>query len=188
MCCFDLVRNMWGFFSTSHAPITDNENISNKLYFCLGSLSNIAYILRPVDATSAILGIFYHFYPSRDGIPMVTLDDFWEKQTFDKFDAFWTPSGTICLITSDTDDPSLTRIYGVNIGTCVGVLMGSSSRSGVNQVSLSSIFSCAQLCGMPCTRSVQFGGIVPSLMNVTVEIHHQTPHEIVVRHDQFPCW
>ena len=26
---------------------------------------------------------------------------------------------------------------------------------------------------------------MPSLMNGNVEIHHQTPHEIEVRHDQF---
>ena len=65
------------------------------------------------------------------------------------------------------------------------VFLGSPLISGVNQVSLWSIFSCAPPCGLLCTRSVQFWGIVPFLMNGTVEIHNQTPHKIRVRRDQF---
>ena len=51
-------------------------------------------------------------------------------------------------------------------------------------MSFRSILSGAPLCEMHCTRYVQFGVILHSLINGTVEIHHQTPHEIEVRHDQ----
>ena len=71
---------------------------------------------------------------------------------------------------------------GATLFMWVGVSLGSSSRSGVKQVSLSSILSCAMLYDLHCTRSVQFGVIVPSLMNVTVEIYYQTSHKIDVRH------
>ena len=40
---------MWGFLATSYAPITANENLENKPYFCLGLLANLADILRPFD-------------------------------------------------------------------------------------------------------------------------------------------
>ena len=80
MFWFDIVKNMWGLLAASRAPITANENLSNKLYFCLGLLSNLAYILRPVDSISVILGIFYPFYPSLDIIPLVTLDYFLAKK------------------------------------------------------------------------------------------------------------
>ena len=63
MCWFALVRNMWGFLAASLAPITANENLSNKPYFCLGLLSILAYILRPFDSRSVILGIFIIFVP-----------------------------------------------------------------------------------------------------------------------------
>ena len=59
--------------------------------------------------------------------------------------------------------------YGATLRTWVGVSMGSYSRSGVNQVSLSSILSGAPLFEMHCTKYVQFGGIFPSLINGTVE-------------------
>ena len=77
MCWFYLVRNMWGVLNTSHDPITANENLSNKPYFCLGLLANLADILIPVDSRSIILVIFDPFYPSRDGIPLGTLGDCW---------------------------------------------------------------------------------------------------------------
>ena len=73
---------------------------------------------------------------------------------------------------------------GGTLGSLFVVSLGYYSRSTVNQVYLRSILYCAPLCDLSCTRSVQFGGIVPSLMNRTVEIHNQTPHEIEVRHDQ----
>ena len=50
-----------------------------------------------------------------------------------------------------------------------GVSLLSYPRSVLNQVSLRSIFSGAKLYDLCCTRSVQFGGIVPSLMNGTVK-------------------
>ena len=52
---------------------------------------------------------------------------------------------------------------------CLGVSMDSSSRSGVNFVSSSSMFSIAPLYGMCCKISVQLGGIVPYLINGTVD-------------------
>ena len=63
----------------------------------------------------------------------------------------------------------LLLFYGETLGSWLGVYLGSSSRSGVNQVSLGSILPGAPLCEMHFTRSVQFGVIVTSLMNGTVE-------------------
>ena len=74
ICWFDLVRNMLGLLSTSHAPFTDNDNSKNESYFCLGLLSNLENLLRPVYDRSIILGIFDPFSPSRDGIPLGALD------------------------------------------------------------------------------------------------------------------
>ena len=79
MCWFCIVRNMWGSLATSHAPITANDNLENKKYFCQGLLSNFADLLRPVDSISIILGIFDPFYPSQYGIPLGTLDNFGVK-------------------------------------------------------------------------------------------------------------
>ena len=70
-----LVIKMWGFLATSHAPITANDNLENKPYFCLGLLANLAYLLIPVDATLIILGIFYPLSPSQYGIPLGQWDD-----------------------------------------------------------------------------------------------------------------
>ena len=36
MCWFALVRNMRGLLDTSHDPITADENLANKAYFCMG--------------------------------------------------------------------------------------------------------------------------------------------------------
>ena len=38
-----------GVLVNSHAPITANENLENKPYFCLGVLANLADLLIPVD-------------------------------------------------------------------------------------------------------------------------------------------
>ena len=73
---------------------------------------------------------------------------------------------------------------GATLGLWLRGFLGSSSRSGVNQVSLRSIFSGAPIVYLCCTRYVQIVGIVTSLMNGNMEIHHQKPHEIEVRHDQ----
>ena len=62
--------------------------------------------------------------------------------------------------------------------------MRSSSIYGVNQLSLRSISSGLPLYDLRCIISVQFWGIVTSLMNGTGKIHHQTLHETEVRHDQ----
>ena len=144
---------MWGFLATSHAPITDNENSENKPYFCLGLLSNLADILRPVDAILIVLGLVYPFSPSRDGISLGALDEYWEKQDLFKFDVFWTPSEYEILITSgigapllavlsctwdtDCDNVSvLLLLSGAKLGSWLGVSLGYSLRSGANQVSL----------------------------------------------------
>ena len=72
-----------GFLATSHALINDNDNLSNKSYFCLGLLANLEDLLIPVDARSIILGIFdpvlyseYHSSTLRYVIQMSALDDF----------------------------------------------------------------------------------------------------------------
>ena len=75
MCWFALVRKMWGLLAISHAPITANDNLSNKKYVCLSLLAKIADVLRPVDARFIILGIYDHFFLSRDIIPLRKLDD-----------------------------------------------------------------------------------------------------------------
>ena len=63
MCWFDIVRNMWMFLATAHAPTTANENLENKPYFCLGLLANLADLLRPVNTISIVLVIFLPFLP-----------------------------------------------------------------------------------------------------------------------------
>ena len=95
---------MWGFLFTPHAPITDNESLANKPYFCLGLLANLEDILSPVDAISTILGIFDPFSPSQDDIPLGTLGDF-RANFFFIFDVFRTTLETGHWITSDTDAP-----------------------------------------------------------------------------------
>ena len=60
-------------------------------------------------------------------------------------------------------------ISGAMLGLCLGVSMASYSRFVVNEVYLISILSGAPFFELHCTRSVQFGGIVPSIMNGTVE-------------------
>ena len=73
MCWFALVRKIWAFLATSHAPITDNKNLTNKPYICLSLLANLADIMRLVDARTIILDIFDPFYLLRDGIPLDAL-------------------------------------------------------------------------------------------------------------------
>ena len=78
-------------------------------------------------------------------------------------------AGLSCACSSYCDGVRVLILFsGATLGSRVGVSMGSYSRPGVNQGSLRSIFSGAPLCGLRFTRSVQFGGIVTSLMNVTV--------------------
>ena len=72
---FALVRKIWGNLSTSHAPNTANDDLLNKTYFCLGLLSNLADLLRSVDARLVMLVIFDSFYPSRNVISLDALDD-----------------------------------------------------------------------------------------------------------------
>ena len=70
---------MWGLLTTPHAPITDNDNLENKPYFCLGLLYNLTDLIIPFYSRWIILGIFYPFSPlspSRDITPLVSLDDF----------------------------------------------------------------------------------------------------------------
>ena len=66
---------MWGFLSTSHAPINYNENLANKPHPLLGLLAKLADLLIPVDSGSIILGIFDPLYPLQDGTPIGALDD-----------------------------------------------------------------------------------------------------------------
>ena len=122
----------------------------------------------------------------QDGIPLGVVDDCWEKQNFFKFDVFWTPLKTGRSITSETDAPSLDRLFcmcgfycgnvsvllllfGAMLGLWLGVFLVYSSISGINQISLRLIFYVASLCELCCKMSIQFGFIVPSLMNITVE-------------------
>ena len=102
---------MWRFLTISHASMTVNENLANKPYFYLILLSNLAYLLIPVDARLVILGILHPFYPCQDGIPLDMLDNCVVKRTFGIFEVFQTLLVPECLITSETDAPSLTGIY-----------------------------------------------------------------------------
>ena len=52
---------MWGLLSTSNDSITANENLANKLYFCLILLANLEDLLTPVDYRSIILRILIPF-------------------------------------------------------------------------------------------------------------------------------
>ena len=67
---------MLGFLATSYAPITDNDILTDKPYFCLGLLSNLADLLRPVDSISTLLLFFGPYSPTRDGVPMGTIRDY----------------------------------------------------------------------------------------------------------------
>ena len=189
ICWFSIIKKMMGFLETPHAQTTDNDNSVTKSYFCLSLLANLTDILWPVDARSIILGIFdltlYYkdpFSPSLDGIPLDALDDCSEKPTFLNCDSFLTPSETRHSWNSESDSPLMAGIYctcgldfswllfsEVMFRSCLGVFLGSSSRYWVNQLSLRSIFSISPLCDLYCTRSVQFGVIVPSLMNINVD-------------------
>ena len=177
---------MWGFLAISHDPITAIYNLSNKKYFGLGLLENLSDILRTVDIISKILGIFVPFNISRYGIPLGALYYFSAEWTFNKFDVYQTPLEAGCSITSETGTPSPTELsftysidcndmsifilfYGATLGWWLGVLIGSSSNYGVNQVYLGSIFYGAILCKLIFTRSIQFGSIMPYLINGTVE-------------------
>ena len=161
---------MWILKSVSHAWIPFYENLANKPYFCLGLLVKLPDPLIPVNVISITLGFFDILSPSRDGIPLGTLDNYWAKWTFLKFDVFRTPLEAGRSITSETDGPLLAGIsctcgtvcnimtfYDGTLGSWLGVLMGSSSRSGANQVSYRSILSIAPLGDLCFTRSVQFG-------------------------------
>ena len=154
----------------------------------LGLLSKLADLQRPADIRLIILGIFDPFStvsPLLDRIPLGVLDDCWEKRTFQKFDVLWTPSevghlwnseapflaGLLCTCGSDCDNVSvLLLLTGMALGSWTGVLLGYFSILRVNQVSLRPMFSVETLCELRCTRYFQFGGIVTSIMNGTVEI------------------
>ena len=195
---------MRGFLSPSHAPVTDNYNLANKPYFCLGLLFKLAYLLIPVDAISTILGIFDPFSHSLHGIPLVKLDDCWAKQNLFKSDMFLTPSEAGSLITWETGVPSMDGIFclcgtyyngvdllllfsGVTIGTWVGVFMVSYSIYGVNQVSLRSIWSGVPLCELHFKRFFQFGGYFafPHECNCGKFI---IKHHMILQWDMNICW
>ena len=199
---------MWKFLANSDSPTTANENLSNKPYFWLGLLSNPAYLLRTFDTRSFILGFFdpvfyseYSFSPSGYGIPLGMLDSFWMKSTLFHYNVLKTTSENRCSWNSEADDLFLAGLsctcsleciwllfYGAMLGSCHVFSLVSSSRSGVNQVSLRKIFSIAPLCDLRCTRTFQFGGIVPHLINETVENSSSKIHGIEVRHDQWRGW
>ena len=63
ICWFYQVRNVWEFLATSHAPTTDNDNLSNKPHFCLGLLDNLEDLLRAAYSISNILDFFITFLP-----------------------------------------------------------------------------------------------------------------------------
>ena len=58
-------------------------------------------------------------------------------------------------------------------------------KSRVNQLCWGSIFSGSPLCELHCTITVQFGGILPYLMNGNLENSLSNTNEIEVRRDQF---
>ena len=189
ICFFAVVTNMWKFLATPHAPISTNENLSVKPYFCLGLLANLEDTLIPVHYRSIILDIFDNFsslYISQYGTPPGALDDCWMKLTFFKFDVFQNPTEAGCPCISEADDPLMSVLYctcslecgnlsvlllfsGAAISSLLGASLGSFTKSILNQVSLGSTYSDAPICELHCTISVQFRGTVPSLMNVTVE-------------------
>ena len=153
------------------------------------SLANLEDILRPVDFRSTILGIFYPFStlsPSQYGIPPEKLDDRRAKIIFFKFDVFWTPSEAERLITLETGTPFMARLScicssdwgdvivlllfsGVMLGLWLGIYLGYSSLSVLNQLYLMWMLSGVLICKLRCTRYVQFGGIVPYFMNGNLE-------------------
>ena len=108
--------------------------------------------------------------------------------SFLSFDVFLTSSLTGYLFDSDLRAPYFIRPlftygsggdaasmlflfcdFGLAIGSCLGVFIVSSSVSGMDHVSLIPMFYSVPLFKMYYTRSVQFGSIVPSLMNGNVE-------------------
>ena len=108
------------------------------------------------------------------------------EMNFLNFDVFWTPLESVYSWNSEAGTPYLALIYcmcgsdcsnvrvlllfsGATLSSWLGIFLGYFSRYGVNQVSLRSIFSGAPLHDICYTISIQFGGIVTSLMNITVE-------------------
>ena len=63
------------FLATTHAPITDNQNLEYRPYFGLDLLDNLADLLLVVDVRSILLSIFYPFSPSQYGMPLGDADD-----------------------------------------------------------------------------------------------------------------
>ena len=170
------------FLSTPYAPTNDNESLENKPYFCLGLLSNLADLVRPVEVISIIFGVFDAFSTSQDETPLRVLDDCWAKRTFFQYDVCWTHSESGHSISLNTDALLLAghsctygtdcvdvTFSGANFGSWLRVSLWYSSRYRVNQLPLSSILSFPPLYRLRWTRSVQFGGIVISLMNITME-------------------
>ena len=211
---FGIVRNMWGFLATSHSPITSNESSPIKAYLFWVLLANLAYLLRPVDSRLVILGIFDAFFISREVSPLGALDDCWEKQNFFKFDVCQTPPESVHSINSETHSPSLAGtsftcglgcncvrmlllFSGATLGSRLGGFLRSSLRYWVNQVFLRSIWSGAPICDLRYTRYVQFGVIVPSLMNGTVDNSSSNttwnwgetwPVSGFITRDTYPAW
>ena len=180
---------MWGFWATPQDPTTTNNNLANKPYFCLFLLSNRIDDLIPFLAklfTLCIFDPFSSFYTSWYCIPLVALDNCWARPTFSNFD-LWentlengyfcyseadAPSmdGPSCTGGSDCNNASVLLLFsGATLRSWLRISLEYSSRYGVNQVLLISLFSRALLCELWCTRSVQFGVIGPSLINGTVE-------------------
>ena len=184
MCWFDIVRNIWGFLATSNASITANDNLSNKQFS--GLLVNLADIIRTVGAISIIFSVLIPLLPRKMATHWARWIIVQQNKNLVNFDVIWTPYESVRSITSETDVTSLVGIYctcgmyrnnmsvllvfyGSMLGSRLGVLLGYSSRSGVNQVYLRSIVSGAPLCELRFTISFQFGGIVTSLINGNVE-------------------
>ena len=186
-----------GFLSTSHPPTTASYNFVNGTYLGWGwgggLLSNISDLQIPSGDVLIILGILIFFLysedplsPSLDGIPLGILDGFLAKKN-PGFDVPRTPSLTRFFCESevhafflggpsftfglDGNDASMLFLFSL-LGTmlilCLGVFMRSSSRSGVKHVYFRLIFSGALIFRIHFTRYVQLGGIVTSLINLTV--------------------
>ena len=103
MFWFAQIRNMWGILDTSHATITDNDNLENKPYFCFVLLANLADILIPVDSRQITSGILITFIPYLS-LQMSSHLDRWMielNKLYIQFDAFQTPLEAGCLCTSE---------------------------------------------------------------------------------------
>ena len=174
----------------------------NNIYI-LSLLSNLENILIPVDAISIILGIFYPFSPSKYGIPLVALYNFWAKWTFLKFYVFQTPlefgrsitseAGTLlleglsCTYVMDYDDVIVLLLFsGKRLACDLGFLWDINQYLEWTKCPRGQYSLVHRLLIYVAQYMYNLGVLwLPSWMGLW-EIHHQTPHEIEVIHKKLP--